>query len=266
MSGHATQKNNEHDDLVLLENTVRAAGKIARSYYGGDFRHWNKAGGSPVTEADLAVDAFLKQTLLAARPGYGWLSEESADSQARLFAPRVFVVDPIDGTVAFLKHRPHFTICAAVVEAGRPRAGVVYNPITGECFTARKGGGAALDGQPIHVSDRSQIEGARMLGPKNTFAQGWPQMELTALSSIAYRVVLVAAGQHDAMVSLSIKHDWDLAAADVIVQEAGGLLTDQAGENLIYNRAPATQRASIAAGPRLHALLLAHLASRCKDP
>jgi myo-inositol-1(or 4)-monophosphatase len=258
-SGHATQKNNEHEDLTLLESAVHAAGTIARSYYGGTFKHWNKAGGSPVTEADLAVDTFLRQTLLAARPAYGWLSEESVDSQARLSSARVFVVDPIDGTVAFLKHRPHFTICAAVVEAGRPRAAVVYNPIAEECFTARQGGGARLNGAPMHVLDRDRLEGARMLGPKNTFAQGWPEMELTALSSIAYRVALVAAGRYDAMVSLSVKRDWDLAAADLIVHEAGGLLTDEAGQTLIYNRAPATQRASIAAGPHLHAVLLAHL-------
>ena len=259
MSSHATQLHKEHDDLALLQSTVHAAGAIARSYYGGDYKRWNKAGGSPVTEADLAVDAFLKQTLLAARPDYGWLSEESVDNSARLAAARVFVVDPIDGTVAFLKNRPHFTICAAVVENGRPRAGVVYNPITEEFFCAREGGGATLNDDRIHVSDRDRIEGARMLGPKNTFAEGWPPMELTALSSIAYRVALVAAGQHDAMVSLSVKRDWDLAAADVIVQEAGGLLTDEAGARLIYNRAPATQRASIAAGPKLHALLFDHL-------
>jgi myo-inositol-1(or 4)-monophosphatase len=258
--GHATQKNNEHD-LALLESAARAAGAIARSYYGRDYKRWNKAGGSPVTEADLAVDKFLRETLLAVRPDYGWLSEESVDNQARLSARRVFVVDPIDGTVAFLKNRPHFTICAAVVEEGRPRMGVVYNPITEEFYAAREGGGATLNGASIHVSDRDRIEGARMLGPKHTFEAGWPPMELTALSSIAYRVALVAAGQHDAMVSLSTKRDWDLAAADVIVQEAGGVLSDEAGAALVYNRAPATQRASIAAGPHLHALLLAHLAS-----
>jgi myo-inositol-1(or 4)-monophosphatase len=145
------------------------------------------------------------------------------------------------------------------VEAGRPRAGVVYKPITEEFFASREGGGATLNGAPVHVSDRGQIEGARMLGPKNTFETGWPSMELTALSSIAYRVVLVAAGTHDAMVSLSVKRDWDLAAADLIVQEAGGLLTDEAGRKLLYNRPTATQRASIAAGPKLHALLLQHL-------
>jgi myo-inositol-1(or 4)-monophosphatase len=242
-----------------LEGAVREAGNIARKYYGGDYKRWAKAGGSPVTEADLAVDQYLKQTLLAARPDHGWLSEESADDLARLTTQHVFVVDPIDGTVAFLKQRPHFTICAAIVEGGRPRQAVVYNPITEECFTAQEGGGATLNGAPIHVSDQNTIAGARMLGPKSTFAEGWPVMELTALSSIAYRIALVAAGRHDAMVSLSLKRDWDLAAADLIVHQAGGLLTDAAGETLIYNRPAPVQRASIAAGPKLHALLLEHL-------
>ena len=260
VSNHATQHNKEPEkDLELLESCVRGAGEIARKFYGTDFKHWTKAGGSPVTEADLAVDNFLKEKLLAARPGYGWLSEESLDNAARLTAPRVFVVDPIDGTVAFLRHRPHFTICAAVVEAGRPQAAVVYNPISEECFTARHGGGAFRNGVAIHVADRDAIAGARMLGPKTSFESGWPVMEIASYSSIAYRVVLVADSQHDAMVSLSVKRDWDLAAADLIVQEAGGLLTDEAGATLIYNRAAATQRATIAAGPRLHALLLAHL-------
>jgi myo-inositol-1(or 4)-monophosphatase len=248
------------DDLRLLESAVHAAGSIARNYYGGEVRRWNKAGGSPVTEADLAVDKFLKQTLCAARPDYGWLSEESVDSLIRLERARVFVVDPIDGTVAFLKQRPHFTICAAVVEAGRPLAGVVYNPITEEFYAGIAGGGATLNGTPIHAGDREAIEGARVLAPKNLFTGGaWPPMEVTTLSSIAYRLALVAAGRQDAMISLTVKHDWDLAAADVIVQEAGGVLSDQAGRKLLYNRPTATQRATIAAGPKLHGLLLHHL-------
>ena len=119
-AGHATQRHNDLDDLALLESAVRAAGEIARKFYGGDFKRWSKEGGSPVSEADLAVDRYLQSTLLAARPDYGWLSEESPDNKARLTTKRVFVVDPIDGTVAFLKQRPHFTICAAVVEAGPP--------------------------------------------------------------------------------------------------------------------------------------------------
>ncbi len=242
----------------MLESAVRAAGDIARKFYGTDFKRWSKEGGSPVTEADLVVDAFLKQTLLAAHPSYGWLSEESVDDPSRLTAERVFVVDPIDGTVAFVKNKPHFTICAALVEKGRPIAACVYNPIAEECFTAVTGGGAHLNGQAIHVSAQDRIEGAHMLGPKTIF-EGWPEMEISSYSSIAYRAVLVAAGRHDAMISLTTKHDWDLAAADLIVQEAGGLLSDEVGQALIYNTPGATQRVSVAAGPVLHRLLLARL-------
>jgi myo-inositol-1(or 4)-monophosphatase len=246
----------DQDDLTLLDAAVRQAGKIALGFFGGDYKSWNKAGGSPVTEADLAVDNFLKQTLLAARPHYGWLSEESIDNSDRLQRKRVFVVDPIDGTVAFLKGRPHFTICAAVVEAGRPRAGVVFNPAKDECFTAVPGGGAFLNGAPIHPSDRAELEGCRMLAPKSLFADG-PPMRIESYSSIAYRIALVAAGQHDAMVSLTTKRDWDLAAADLLIWEAGGKLTGAEGQMLLYNQAAAAQRATIAAGPRLHAVLLA---------
>ena len=112
----------EHDqDLELLTDATRAAGKIALQFFSGQYRRWNKPGGSPVTEADLAIDQFLKQQLRGARPDYGWLSEESLDDPSRLQARRTFIVDPIDGTVAFMKGRPHFTICAAVIEDGRPR-------------------------------------------------------------------------------------------------------------------------------------------------
>src|SRR3984957_17233516 len=173
--GHATQKNNEQADFALLQGAVRAAGEIARRYYGGDYKRWNKAGGSPVTEADLAVDKFLRETLMAARPDYGWLSEESVDSQARLSARRVFVVDPIDGTIAFLKNRPHFTICAAVVAEGRPVCGVVYNPINDELYAARANGGAHRNGTPIHASARTALEDCAMLGDRTQFTSPpWP--------------------------------------------------------------------------------------------
>ena len=254
--------NSPQQDLALLESCVRGAGEIARKFYGSDFKRWSKDGGSPVTEADLAVDTYLKEKLLAARPAYGWLSEESTDNAARLSAARVFVVDPIDGTVAFLKQRPHFTICAAVVEAGRPLAAIVYNPISEECFMAQEGGGAYSERHlPIHVAQCAHRDrrAARILGPKSTFETGWPAMDIGSFSSIAYRIALVAAGNYDAMVSLSAKRDWDLAAADLIVQEAGGLLTDEAGAALIYNGPAATQHAAIAAGPGLHAAILAHL-------
>ncbi len=237
---------------MLLEDTVREAGHIARSFYGGDYKQWNKEGGSPVTEADLAVDKFLCETLTAARPGYGWLSEETADDPARLSRSTVFIIDPIDGTVAFLKNRPHFTICAGIVVDGRPCCGVVYNPISDELYSARTGAGAHRNGQPIHVGAREALQDCAMLGDRTQLtAAPFPPMHVQNRNSVAYRVVLVADGSADASVSLTAKRDWDLAAADIILHEAGGRLTDARGDVMIYNR-PVTKQASlVAANPRL---------------
>lgn len=248
-------------DLDLLNAAVREAGTIALRFFGGHYKRWTKDGGSPVTEADLAVDTFLKNTLRSARPDYGWLSEESLDDPARLHAHRVFVVDPIDGTVAFMKGRPHFTICAAVVEDGRPITGVVFNPAADENFTAETGGGACLNGAPIRVGTRTEISGCRLLGNKQVFVD-WPRMHVENFSSIAYRVALVAAGRFDAMISLTTKRDWDMAAADIILHEAGGQLMGPDGQRLAYNRPFALQGATIAAGPGLAGPLLAELAAK----
>jgi myo-inositol-1(or 4)-monophosphatase len=241
------------EDLKLLEDTVHQAGDIARKFYGGDYKRWNKDGGSPVTEADLAVNTYLCDTLTAARPSYGWLSEENPDDPTRLSKREVFIIDPIDGTIAFLKNRPHFTICAAIVVEGRPFCGVVYNPISDELYSAQSGHGAHRNGMPIRVAPRRELEGCAMLGDRTQLAQApWPSMHVQNRNSVAYRVVLVADGSADASVSLTAKRDWDLAAADIILHEAGGLLTDAKGATLIYNR-PVTKQASlVAANPALH--------------
>ena len=255
-------------DLALIEQAARDAGVIARRYFGGDYKRWDKGKGQPVTEADLAIDTFLHDTLTAARPSYGWMSEESEDDPSRREAERVFIVDPIDGTTAFLKGRPHFTIAIAVVREGRPEQGVVFNPITEECFAAERGAGATLNGIAIRVSDCDNIQNCRMLAPKMTFEHAiwstppntpWPPMQVETRSSIAYRMALVAEGRFDAALALSAKHDWDLAAGDIIVREAGGLVTDHTGAGLRYNAAVPLQRSIVAAGPKLHALLMQKL-------
>jgi len=248
------------DDLRLLEETVREAGRIALRFYGGDYKRWSKEGGSPVTEADLAVNKFLHDRLTAARPDYGWLSEESADDPARLDRDKVFVIDPIDGTIAFLKNRPHFTICAAVVTGGRPCCGVVHNPASDELYAARIGGGAHRNGAAIHVGARAALEGCAMLGPRSELAQApWPPMHVQTRNSVAYRIVLVADGSADATVSLSCKRDWDLAAADMILTEAGGRLTDSKGATPIYNRPATLQPSLAAANPVLHGEIISLL-------
>jgi myo-inositol-1(or 4)-monophosphatase len=256
-------------DVRLLEEAVHEAGAIARGYFGGQFKSWDKGKGQPVTEADLEVDQFLHGTLMSARPSYGWLSEESPDNLARRSAARTFIIDPIDGTIAFLKGRPHFTICAAVVADGRPIAGAIYNPITEEMFSASAGAGATLNGGPIAVADRGEISGCRMLAPKTLFADArwntppataWPTMTVESRGSIAYRMALVAGGGFDAMLALSAKHDWDLAAGDLIVSEAGGRVTNHQGKTLRYNGAEPIQPSIVCAGPRLHRKLLEKLA------
>jgi myo-inositol-1(or 4)-monophosphatase len=244
-------------DLELLEQAVRAGGAIALKFYQTDYKRWSKEGGSPVTEADLAVNNYLCDTLTAARPDYGWLSEESADDEARLPKSHVFVVDPIDGTVAFLKGRPHFTICAAVVVDGRPCCGAIYNPASDELYAARLGEGATRNGVAIRVSTREIVEGCAMLGDRTQLtAAPWPAMHVQNRNSVAYRVMLVADGSADASVSLTPKRDWDLAAADVILHEAGGQLTDARGNALIYNRPSTLQSSLVAANPALHTAIL----------
>jgi myo-inositol-1(or 4)-monophosphatase len=255
-------------DLALLEQHVRAAGDIARSFYGGDYKRWSKNKGEPVTEADLAVDLYLNESLLAARPDYGWLSEEGDSAGTHVGAARAFIVDPIDGTTAFLKGKPHFSVSVAVAEDGAPVAAAVYNPITDEFFGAALGCGARLNGAVIRVSACARIEGCRMLGAKDMFEhpawsqppnQPWPPMQIEQRSSIAYRMALVAAGNFDAAVVLAPKHDWDMAAGDLIVREAGGRVTAHDGTALRYDGPSAIQRTMICAGPALHALLVAKL-------
>ena len=248
-------------DRDLLVATVREAGVIARAGFEGVSKSWEKSKGNPVTETDLAVDRFLNERLCGARPGYGWLSEESTDTSERLGKQRLFVVDPIDGTVGFIKRKPEFTICACVVENGAPIAAAIFNPMTDEMFEAVLGGGARLNDAPIHVSARLDLEGCRMMVARDVIEHPawpvrWPAMELGKRASIAYRMTLVANGTYDAMMALSSKHEWDTAAGTLIVEEAGGVVSAHTGAKLAYNQTVPNHRSIVCAGPSLHAAIL----------
>jgi len=229
------------NDLELILEAAQQAGELALSARESGLKIWSKTGGSPVTDADLAVDTLLKMELKAARPDYGWLSEETADDPARLVTRRQFVVDPIDGTVAFMKNKPWFAVSIAVVENGQPIAGVVHAPALSETYAATLEGPATLNGAPIAPSATDQLFGAAMLGDAKMFAhpawrEPWPEMRIESRNSIAYRMCLVAAGAFDAAVALSPKSEWDLAAADLIVRGAGATLSDHKGHSFAYNR------------------------------
>lgn len=239
---------------------MRDAGALALTTFQGALRHWTKDRDSPVSEADLAVDALLKARL--AMPGIGWLSEETEDDPARLAARRVWVVDPIDGTRAYIAGLPDWTISAALVEDGRPIVAALYAPVGNEFFLAIAGAGATCNGMAIQVTGEATLAGTRIAGPKRALeelARHEPTLVIQPrVHSLALRLARVAQGTFDAAFAGGNSHDWDLAAADLLVHEAGGILTTLAGESAIYNRPEPVHGPLIAAG-RPRARLLSDL-------
>lgn len=249
------------DDFEILRSAVREAGALANSYFGTAPKAFRKADGSEVSEADLAVDAALKLDLTTRRKDYGWLSEESPDDRSRLKYSRVWMIDPIDGTGAFLRDVPEWTVSAALVEDGVPVLGVVYNPAKDEFFHAIRGGGAYLNDEPIHPSSQATLEGARMIASgglfkKKIWEDPWPNVTAQWVNSVAYRLALVACGRGDATISLTPKAEWDIAAAAVIMEEAGGVITDHLGNPHVYNRETPKFPSLVSSGLALHPALI----------
>ncbi len=249
------------EDYELLNSAVRKAGALANGYFKQNVKSFKKPDGSDVSEADLAVDASLKLDLTTRSKTYGWLSEESPDDRSRLKHSRVWVVDPIDGTSAFLRGIPEWTISAALVEDGVPVLGVVYNPTREEFFHAARGYGAVLNGEPIHASEKSTLEGAKMIASgglfrKKIWEEPWPEVTAEWVNSVAYRLALIACGRGDATISLTAKAEWDLAAAAVIVDEAGGIITDHLSNTHVYNRENPKFPSLVASGKALHPALI----------
>lgn len=246
------------EDLTLIRGVVREAGAIAKAAFdANDSKQWNKSDSSPVTEADIAVNDFLAETLQAARPNYGWLSEETKDDHSRHACPRTFVVDPIDGTRAFIDRTPNFAVCVAVIEKGVSIAGVVFNPLKDEMYEACLGGGAKLNGKPITAPDPAKIDGIRMIGYPRKFRRlDFPDMNVSIKNSMAYRMCLVASGQADATLAFTPKSDWDVAAASLIATESGAIVSDIRGTIPHFDTESTSGLGVICAGPRLHALLV----------
>ena len=240
------------DDLALIVEAAYAAGELALTLRDQGLDVDFKAGNSPVTNADLAADTLLKTRLRLSRPDYGWLSEESADGPGRLSRRRVFVVDPIDGTRAFLSGRKEWCVSLAIVEDGRPIAAAVYAPVIGALFRAIAGGGADLNGGRLDIGRRQGLAGARLAGPRRfagpvAEAVGLPLAAVRFVPSLAYRLALVASGEVDAAISGPNAHDWDIAAADLLVHEAGGVFTDLDGDAPRYNLTEITHPVLVAA-------------------
>jgi myo-inositol-1(or 4)-monophosphatase len=243
-----------------LAACVREAGALALSMFGAPLKNWTKGASSPVSEADIAVDRLLRDRLSAAAPGIAWLSEESVDDPARLAAPRVWIVDPIDGTRGYLAGLPDWAVSAALVENGRPIAACLFAPVTDQFFMAVAGSGATRNGAPIATSRGADLAGVRLAGPKNFLERlgkiAPPFTTTPRLHSLALRLARVAEGTIDAAIAGGNSHDWDLAAADLLVHEAGGALTPFDGGPLRYNCPVPRHGMLVAAGRERHAALL----------
>jgi len=247
-----------------LEAAVREAGNLALSMFGKPIRQWTKGpSSSPVSEADIAVDALLRERLAGAGNAFAWLSEETADDPARLTARYVWVVDPIDGTRAYIAGQPDWAVSAALIENGRPIAACLYAPVLDEFFAARSGAGSSLNGNAIVATKGADLNGIRVAGPQKFLERLSsimpPFIKLPRGHSLALRLVRVAQGACDVAFAGGNSHDWDLAAADLLVHEAGGALTPLAGGTIAYNRPVPRHEMLIAAGRDRHAALIGRL-------
>ncbi len=238
----------------LLASAAREAGAVAFEYFRPGARTSarveTKAGGSPVTAADLAADSLLKRRLRDALPEAGWLSEETVDDFERLARRSLIVVDPIDGTRAFVNGDPRWAVSAALIMDGRPIAGVVHAPALDETYAVARGGGATINGAPLAAAAGWPPRAAA--GPKPIVqamaAKLGSPVEITPrVPSLAYRLCMAALGAVDFAVAAENSHDWDIAAADLLLEEAGARLIDGSGEPLLYNARQVRRGALLAA-------------------
>lgn len=251
-------------DSDRLLSIVSEAGRIAHGMWPGaghDVASWEKDKGSPVCDADLAVDAFLKRELGRLLPSAGWLSEETADAPTRLGGDLVWLVDPIDGTRDFLRGRSGWTVSVALVSAGRPLIGVLAAPARGEVWQAVAGKGATLNGKAITASRREQLSGSRV--PTDALTR--EDADLVAVekpNSIALRIAMVADDRADLLATLRWGWEWDVAAATLIAREAGAAVSDAFGNTLAFNKRDPRAFGVLVCAPAIHAAAVERLSDR----
>ncbi|HEX7789680.1 MAG TPA: 3'(2'),5'-bisphosphate nucleotidase CysQ [Afipia sp.] len=249
-------------DAALLADVVREAGALALRLFRTELKSWIKGKSSPVSEADIAVNDLIETRLRGATPHYGWLSEESADDPSRLGKSLTWIVDPIDGTRAYLAKQDDWSVAIALVADGSPVLGAVFAPASNEFFFATRGQGATLNGAPIAAAPGAGIVFPKIAGPKPLVERLGGMRDGESLhpriGSLALRLVLVAEGRLDAAFAAGHSRDWDLAAADLIVHEAGGAMTSLAGERLVYNQTEVRHGLLVAAGRARHAHIVKH--------
>jgi myo-inositol-1(or 4)-monophosphatase len=249
-------------DAALLTDTVREAGALALSLFRTELKNWTKGASSPVSEADIRVNDLLESRLRAATPDYGWLSEESVDDDKRLGKRLTWIVDPIDGTRGYLAGREDWCVSVALVEDATPVLAAVFVPVSDEFFFAVRGQGATLNGVSVAAATGTELDFSRVAGPKPLVERLKRSSEEIVLhpriGSLALRLCRVAQGSLDAAFAGGQSRDWDLAAANLIVQEANGNMTALSGDTILYNRREVTHGMLVAAGRDRHARIVEH--------
>jgi myo-inositol-1(or 4)-monophosphatase len=248
--------------LNVARQATLAAGAAICSYFHHTYEVQSKGYDNPVTTADLAADRILRARLTTAFPDDGWLSEETHDDKARLERQRVWVVDPLDGTKEFIKGIPEFAVSVALVVAGQAMLGIVHNPSTGELFHALRGGGAYLNDKPIRVTRRTDMPGSHIPASRSEFGRGEfdglaVPLKIVPTGSIAYKLGLVAAGRADATWSQGSKHEWDVCAGVLLVEEAGGRVTDLSCQPHRFNQPHPQVNGIVASNGQLHMGIMA---------
>ena len=253
-------------DRVRLEAIVREAGRIAMASWPGDGHApqvWEKTPGDPVSEVDLAVDAFLKRELKALLPSAGWLSEETIDAPDRLEDGLLWLVDPIDGTRDYVRGRKGWAVSVALVSSGRPLFGMLSAPAQGQFWSGEAGKGSWRNGKRLVASQRQELPGARVPArirpttPSDLVFVDQP-------NSIALRIAMVAADEADMVATMRWGYEWDLGAAALIAREAGAAVTDVFGQPLNYNKRDPRDFGVLATAPGIHAAAVERLSVQAR--
>jgi myo-inositol-1(or 4)-monophosphatase len=243
------------EELDTAERAAKKAGAAIMELFKGKYDVQEKSKNNPVTTADLEANRLIRETIHTRFPTDGWLSEEDKDGGERLAAARVWVIDPIDGTKEFIEGVPQFAVSIAFVENGRPKAAVIFNPAQNQMYKAAAGLGAYLNDQPIRVTPRETVDGARLLvsrsEPQRRFQVFVDRCEIKPVGSIAYRLAKVAAGDGDGTLTFRSIYEWDVCAGVLMVEAAGGKVVDGSGKDLLFNQREPRHRGVVAANAPL---------------
>lgn len=258
------QEFNPSSEHLQIRDSIIKAGKIALKWFKNDPENWEKEDGSLISKVDIEINNLLGRILRKSNPNFGWLSEESEDDKSRLEKEITFVVDPLDGTKAFLEGKKEFSISIALVKNGEPISGIVYSPSTKEIFESEKNKGSWKNKKRIHTSKFNELSGCKMVAFKPMFSHPswknpWPKMSVENRNSVAYRMALVASGEFDAMMALNSKNDWDIAAGDLLITEAGGYVSQHSAKKLRYNNASTKKPSVIGSNKKIYDKIIARV-------